>query len=248
MLLQLSSWQEVETYLQGSTGIIIPIGSTEQHGPRGLLGTDALCPQILAEGVHDKINVMVAPTLNIGIAQHHLDFAGTITLRPTTLIAMIQDMIDSLLRHGFTHFYFLNGHGGNIAPLMTTFAEIYYPYSIQAKSPDRVPKFKLRNWWELSAVTKLSAKLFGTSEGKHATPSEISLTYYAYPQAVKQITATPDIAPDGPIQDAHDFRKRFPDGRIISNSNLATIDAGKLIYEAATMNLISDYQEFIAST
>ncbi len=53
---KLSTWQEVETYLQQSKGIIFPIGSTEQHGPTGLIGTDAICAEAIAHGVGDATN------------------------------------------------------------------------------------------------------------------------------------------------------------------------------------------------
>ena len=86
MLLTLSAWPEVEEYLTRSTGILIPLGSTEQHGPNGLLGTDAICPETIARGVAEKIDVMVGPTLNLGMAQHHLGFAGTISLRELIFI------------------------------------------------------------------------------------------------------------------------------------------------------------------
>ncbi len=130
MLLQLATWQEVEGYLKASRGIAIPIGSTEQHGPTGFVGTDALCPEILARGLAEEDGVMVAPTLSIGMAQHHLSFAGSITLRPTTLIAVVMDVVNSLSRHGFDSFYFLNGHGGNIATVQSAFSEIYAEASL----------------------------------------------------------------------------------------------------------------------
>ncbi len=245
MLLQLATWQEVEKYLSQSAGIILPIGSNEQHGPKGFIGTDALCPEIIAHGLSKTPNIMVAPTINVGIAQHHLGFAGSMSLRPSTLIAVIKDTIDSLLKHGFRYFYFLNGHGGNIATINAAFSEIFYPISIQAKKPDIIPKLKLTNWWDFPNIKKLSENLFGDSEGLHATPSEISLTYYAYPDFVKNVKVSPDIAPDGPINDAFDYRERFPDGRIISNSNLASVEAGKKIFETAKADLIEDYQSFI---
>ena len=67
MQLRLMTWQEVEAYLERSSGIIIPIGSTEQHGPNGLIGTDAICPEVIAAEVGRRGEILVAPTLSIGI-------------------------------------------------------------------------------------------------------------------------------------------------------------------------------------
>ena len=66
MRLQTATWPEVETYLDNSKGIIVPIGSTEQHGPNGMLGTDAICPETIAFGVAESIDVLIAPTISIG--------------------------------------------------------------------------------------------------------------------------------------------------------------------------------------
>ena len=70
MQLQLSTWPEVEVYLGKSKAILIPIGSTEQHGPNGLLGTDALCPEIISRRAGDEAGFLVGPTFNVGQAQH----------------------------------------------------------------------------------------------------------------------------------------------------------------------------------
>lgn len=86
MQLSLSTWQEVETYLQSSKSIIIPIGSTEQHGPNGLIGTDIICPTIIASGIAAIEKALVAPPLAYGMSQHHMAFAGSVTLKPSTLM------------------------------------------------------------------------------------------------------------------------------------------------------------------
>ncbi len=247
MQLQLQTWQEVETYLGRSTTVIIPIGSTEQHGPNGFIGTDALCPQVLAEAIGDQEGALVAPTISVGMAQHHLGFAGSITLRPSTLMAVIQDTVNSLAVHGFDSFYFLNGHGGNIATASAAFSEIYAESSLGKAGHNRPAlRCKLKNWWDCDGVKSISAELFGDSEGSHATCSEVSLTYYAYPDHVKSATLTPEIAPTGPIYDSADYRRRFPDGRIGSNPALANIEAGERLYKAALKELAVDFKSFEA--
>lgn len=69
MLLPLSTWPEVESYLERSKGVIIPIGSMEQHGPNGLIGTDALCAEIIARTVGEQADILVGPTITMGVAQ-----------------------------------------------------------------------------------------------------------------------------------------------------------------------------------
>lgn len=148
MQLSLCTWPEVEAYLARSVGIIVPIGSTEQHGPNGLIRTDAICAEAVAKGVGEVTGAMIGPVMSIGMAQHHLAFAGSITLRPSTLIAFVSDCVFSLARHGFRRFLFLNGHGGNIAPLSAAFSEIYAAASLDPTGT--VPRLRcaLRNWFD----------------------------------------------------------------------------------------------------
>jgi creatinine amidohydrolase len=250
MYLQTSTWPEVEDYLKTSTAILIPIGSTEQHGPSGFIGTDALCPEILAKGIEAETGALVAPTVSVGMAQHHLGFAGSITLRPSTLIAMLQDWINSLARHGFDRFYFLNGHGGNIATVNAAFSEVYAQASLGDAPSNRPPlTCRLRNWFEPSEVQALCRELFGASDGQHATASEVSLTYYGYPEAGARAARaaadlSPKVAPTSGFTDAADYRRRFPDGRMGSDPSLASAEKGKRIYDTAVKVLSADWRGF----
>ena len=245
MQLHLSSWPEIEAHLATSKAILIPIGSTEQHGPNGLLGTDALCPEIIARRAGDEAGILVGPTFSVGQAQHHMSFPGTITLRPSTMIAAMSDWAQSLSRHGFERIYWLNGHGGNIATINAAFSEIYHGVTF---APARPPlRCMLRNWWELSGVGDLCRQLFPVGEGSHATPSEVSVTYFAYPDAIKRVEMSPKIAPTGPIADAEDYRRRFPDGRIGSDPSQASLEAGEKLVAAAAKAVIAEFKQFAVS-
>ncbi|MBC8793117.1 MAG: amidase [Tagaea sp. CACIAM 22H2] len=245
MLLHLQTWQEVEAYLAKSTAIIIPIGSTEQHGPNGLIGTDAICGEAVGRKLGEVTSTLVAPTIAVGMAQHHLAFPGSMTLRPSTLIAVVKDNVESLARHGFTHFYFVNGHGGNVAPFSSAFSELYAESSL-SRPGNRPPiRCVLRNWYETPKVKAISRELYADQEGSHATPSEVSLTWAVYPQTVKHMKMEPKVAPRGTFTDAADYRRNFPDGRIGSNPDLASVEAGQRLWDAAVSDLAEDLAAFV---
>jgi creatinine amidohydrolase len=246
MLLQHQTWQEVETYLTQSKGIILPIGSTEQHGPNGLIGTDAICAEVIARAVGDAANAMVGPTIGVGIAVHHMGFAGSMTVKPSTLIAIIHDYVLSLARHGFRRFLFINGHGGNIATVQASFSEIYAEFegAFGAARGEEL-RCRLANWWDGRVMGELSKEIFGDDEGSHATASEVALTQYALPDTIKEATLEPPRAPSGRFHGPADYRRRFPDGRIGSNPGLATPEKGKRFYDTAIPELAKTYTSFI---
>src|SRR6201994_3035275 len=242
MLLHLSTWAEIEAFLERSKTVVIPIGSNEQHGPTGLLGTDWLCPEIIAHEAQKTGDILVAPTFNIGMAQHHLDFPGTIALRPSTFMLAIGDWCRSLAHYGFTKLYFLNGHGGNVATIEAAFSELYAEASYASRP--RECACRLENWGELRGVMPLANRQFPTGHGSHATPSEIAVTQWGYPDAIKSANYAPQVAPTGPIREAADFRARYADGRMGSDPGQATPEKGGELVAMSVKELIAEVEEF----
>jgi creatinine amidohydrolase len=103
---------------EGIDTVIFTLGSTEQHGLHLPLGTDAMIGDILGDRVAFALgNALVAPGLRIGCFEHHMDFAGSLTLSRKTFIQVAADICRSLAHHGFRHIVLIPSHGNNFAPL-----------------------------------------------------------------------------------------------------------------------------------
>ena len=160
------------------------------------------------------------------------------------MIAALRDWTLSLAAHGFEHIYYLNGHGGNVATIEAAFSEIYSEASYLGRP--RGFSLKLRNWWDLPGVLRLCSRLFPEGHGSHATPSEIAVTQFGYPDAIKAANYAPRIAPTGPIREAADFRARYPDGRMGSDPGQASPEKGGEIVELASRALLDEVAGFAA--
>lgn len=106
------NWQAVEAYLEHDDRIVIPIGSTEQHGYLSL-GTDAILAERVAVEAAEPFGVPVLPVLPFGLAPYFTAFPGSLTLRIETFLAVVRDLLDTLEGQGFRRFAIVNGHGGN---------------------------------------------------------------------------------------------------------------------------------------
>ena len=244
MQLQLMTWPEVEHYLENSVGAIVPIGATEQHGPTGLLGTDAICAETLAWRTGDLTGAVVGPTLTVGMSEHHMAFPGSITLRPTTLVAVVRYVVLSLARHGFRRIFVINGHGGNTASLDAAFFEVYTEAPRIIDNGDDV-RCLGSQWWDMPSAIRLSAEIFGDRDGDHATASEISVTSAARPDHVKRAEVTTEAPATSRLFGPIDFRRRYPDGRMGSDPQLASVESGHVIIDAVARDLADAYLEFV---
>lgn len=148
----------------------------------------------------------------------------------------------SLAAHGFEKILFLNGHGGNVASIEAAFSELYAEASF-ARRPAGFA-LKLCNWWDLEGVGELAKAQFPTGHGIHATPSEIAVTQWAYPDSIKTADYSPRIAPWGPIREAFDFRARHVDGRMGSDPAQASPEKGRDLVMMAAQGLIREVEAF----
>lgn len=106
---------------------IIPVGSTEQHGPHAPLGTDALTAETIATEAERNFDgdVVVTPILNVGVSAEHRQFPGTLWIKADTLRSYTRDVVTSLAYHGFDRIVIVNGHGGNVSALREIAADLY---------------------------------------------------------------------------------------------------------------------------
>ena len=243
--LQLRSWPEVEEYLNHCKGVIVPLGSTEQHGPTGAIGTDALTAEAVALEVGRRTGVLVTPAQAFGMAEHHLGFPGTISLQPATLLAVVHDLVLSLAGHGFERIFFINGHGGNIATTKAAFAQAYASAASRGLPQAGRLRCRLANWFMAGAPMTLARELYGDREGHHATPSEIAITLHLEPTLLSKQRPLPEPAAAGPIHGAADFRRRHPDGRMGSDPFLAQPDHGARFLDVAATALADDLRRFL---
>jgi creatinine amidohydrolase len=169
-LLAKMTWPEVEEILKETDIALVPIGSTEQHGPALPVDNDAyIATELtlqLAEKIWSKQKVVVAPTISFGYSLHHMDFKGTITLRESTLANVIVDVCKSLEHHGFKKIILVNGHGGNESALSN---------ALHAMNGVVDAKIFVVDWWSMGAD---KIREVATPPVYHACDMETSLAWY----------------------------------------------------------------------
>ena len=109
------TWPEIEDAIaRGRRRAIVVAGATEQHGPHLVEATDTLLGEALALRLAQRLgDALVAPVIRPGCSDHHLGFAGTISISPELLMGLFDAYLGSLRRHGFTSFFVFSSHGGN---------------------------------------------------------------------------------------------------------------------------------------
>jgi len=178
------NWVDIKKAINdGFKTVVIGVGSTEQHGPHLPTQTDALIADVMVNLIAQNLkNALQAQTIRVGCSDHHLPFPGTISLKKSTLKAIINDYIESLQKHGFENIIFIPTHGGNFNPIKEAVEEAQEKYT----------KIKILAFTDLKGFLdiqfKIAASLNITVEeaGGHAGEAETSEVLFLAENLVKK--------------------------------------------------------------
>ena len=194
---------EVEAFLADHATVIVPVGSTEQHGPHAPLSTDVLVPVEVARRIAPRIGAVVAPSINYGLSYPHVGFTGVVHVRIATFMTLIEDICASLAAIGFRRIVFLNGHYDN------TYAIAYACASAAERMPKGVRAYPL-NYWDGMTPAE-SAEFFDPTNGLHANRGETSAVLAISPHLVDmerandEMPAFPEVTNAAPVHTAFFF-------------------------------------------
>ena len=191
------NWMDVEKYLQQEDRLMVVIGAAEQHGYLSLL-TDIKIPMALADSASQATGVLVAPPLNFGVSPYFLAYPGTLSLRVSTLVAALEDIVRSACRHGFKRILILNGHGGN-SPARNHLHEVN----------NDLPQLKLNwyDWWLSHSVETVAIQ--NKLKPRHANWLE-AFPFTIVGDMPKEEKTPPEVP--SAIMDAATARKTYGDG------------------------------------
>jgi creatinine amidohydrolase len=244
-------WQEMtlgefEEALQEGAMVILPIGSTEQHGPHLPVSVDINDTYNMALEAAKRVDdlwLIVAPPVWAGFSPPHVEFSGTISLRLHTFVDMLMQICTSIYRQGFHKILILNGHGSNpLGPVCEQLAE------------DKVFVIAA-SWWALIAeeLSEIGDSPIGGMS--HACEAETSLQMALQPDALQLekmekhmippiiSMAKHDLRNLGPIAYGFDFKKQSPSG-VLGDPTMATEQKGQQILDAVVEKVILTMREY----
>lgn len=227
----------------GWTTALFACGAVEQHGPHMPLFMDAEHGTTLALRLAKKLgNTLVAPTIRIGCSDHHMPWAGSMTLRQSTFEAMVSDYVTSLAHHGFKNIFIIPTHGGNFNPLK----------EMEARLKALAPNSNLKIYTELTGLIKtwkIAVEKFnglGARVGGHADIAETAIMLAMHPELVRMDLAEPGFSPE--LDDEvinriikEGFKTVTPNG-ILGDPNGATAELGAVLLEVLAEELVAFFQ------
>lgn len=222
----------------GVDTVVVPFGSTEQHGLHLPLGTDAILGEALGSRVVQALgNALLAPGIPIGCSEHHMDFAGSLTLSQETFYRVVADLCRSLAHHGFDYIVLIPTHGGNFAPLAK---------AVEAIRPE-LPGVNLIAYTDLMGFMDevfrvgKAREIMPEQAGAHSGEFETSLMLTVRPDLVAMDVAQPGYVGDqlsiAPVVFEKGFRAATENGVLGDPSNASAAN-GAAYMDALTELLV----------
>ncbi|MEW6049973.1 MAG: creatininase family protein [Candidatus Zixiibacteriota bacterium] len=176
------SWLKVRELVPATiTTVILPVGTVEAHGS-ACLGTDIFIPEVIAGGIGERLNALVAPTVNYGITRSLYRYNGGCTIDEKTFGAYVGDILVSLADVGFRYVIIMNGHGGNNSALKTVAADFHRQHNSCVA---------VIHWWEL--CHDMTKEFFG-HVGGHAGTDEAAVVHALDPSLLDKDAYDPKLA------------------------------------------------------
>lgn len=232
------------------TILILPLGSVEQHGAHMPLGTDTMLAQAIAHTAAERLagRIAVLPPPWYGFSAHHMRFAGSISLKSETLMALSEDIVASLVHHGFRRILLVNGHGGNAGVVDVLAANLGKKHYGRARIAG-LTYFQLAR----AAIARLRQSQTGGMG--HACEFETAMLMHLFPElvAIKDAQVTypdpgssyldTDLLGSSPIRTYLDFADLSPSGTL-GDPSLATPEAGERYFAAVVDELTGFLEDF----
>lgn len=236
MVLADMTWPEVEACSREAV-VLIPTGSLEQHGPHLPLFTDSILAGAVAAAVEARIpkKVILTPTLWLGASGHHLKFAGSLSNQFDAYIGAIENVVESLIPHGFAKFFLLNGHGGNTEPNGIAMRNL--------KSRHRALTFGHSGYFAY-IENEVAEILEGPAKGmQHACEAEASLIMHLRPDLVRTDMLRDDgLQVDPPIRGLIHFFDELTEQGSLGYATRASAEKGRRMLEAAVGAIAKDME------
>lgn len=214
--------------------VLLPVASTEQHGPHLATGVDTFlageaCLRT-AKRVTKQRPIVVTPTLWVGLAEHHMAFGGTLTVSLSTYHAVLQDLCRSIGRAGFKKVLIINGHGGNIAALSAFTTELTLELDMPIASTEI---------YTLAHESGRYKEVLEDQQGvQHACEAETSMMMAAFNDCVRSDNLPkahgPMAVPGGTALRIWKSFKEFTPSGVRGDARKATAEKGEHLLEIAT--------------
>ena len=237
------TWEEVRDAADDGYGVLVPVGSTEQHGPHLPLATDVLLPLALAKGVVVRARVVIAPPIAYGYQSKPLSggsqgFPGTTSVRGNTLISLLRDVVGELIRSGFKKIVITNWHYENVG-----FIYEGADLAMRDANDPSVRVISIENplaMIDQDAVAALFPGEFPGYDVEHAAIIETSMMLALYPDLVRTDRIVDDQAKRHPPYDMLPAPSdTIPASGVLYKATLASVEKGRQLYEMLVESIAS---------